>query len=157
MSSNTYLKAAYAVKLEHDIARKIYENHYNDNCMAFYINPKELDADDADIDEILNSMLSEETNHKSHSKQEHEIYNTELLNHNDNPYVEVGIYFDEDPEIDHYFGIVLADTGYGDKIKGFEKGIPQEALDRYEQFVVPILKLYGVDSTPELVVVQQTH
>lgn len=157
MSTNTYKIAAYAIPLEHSIARKIYENHFNEEYMSFASNALNFDnMSDEDIDAELCGLNAEESVHKAHSDIEHFVYSVELLTDNSNIYQEVSTTFDENENIDHYFGILLGDTSYGDSLNKFQNDIPQEAIDNYNNFVLPILEKYGVKGNPQLVIVQQT-
>lgn len=58
----------------------------------------------------------------------------------------------------HYFGIYVASKGYGyyDEIKSFIRKTPQEAIDNFNQAILPILKEYHVDIEPDTHIVNQT-
>lgn len=157
MSSHTYMLTLYAVKLDHAIAKSINENHFNESFMTFVLDPEALDnASDEEAVHLICGVDASLTGHPGHSKQEHEVYTCGMFTHNENPYVEVSTEFDSNEDIDHYFGICLADSGFGDKVGAFRE-IPQEAIDNYKKYAMPILERYGIKDEPELVIVQQTR
>lgn len=156
MSTNTYNIAAYAIPLQHAIAKEIYEKHFNEDYMSFALNALNFDnMNEEDIDAELCGINAEESTHKGHKKNDHVVYELVMLTNNPNPHAEVSTIFDSDTEVEHYFGISLADSAFGDKIGSF-KDIPQEALDNYKNFVLPILQKYNVVAEPEFTIVQQT-
>lgn len=157
MSSNTYKIAAYAIPLKHAIAKEIYERHFNENYMSFALNALNFDnMTDDEIDNELCGINAEDSSHNGHSDIDHVVYEVVMLTDNDNPYDEVSTIFSADTDVDHYFGISLADSGMGDKVNAFSKSIPQEAIDNFKNFAKPILEKYNISEEPSFVVVQQT-
>lgn len=157
MSRYTSMTAIYSVEVSPEIAKQIYENHFNDNFMAFTMNPLALDemADD-EADETLCGMMTEDSPYKGHSKNEHTVFELMLLTHNENSHKEVDQFYDPKNAAAHYFGITIADSGYGDKIGAFTGNIPQEAIDNYEKYAKPILERYEINTQPQVEVVQYT-
>ena len=157
MSTNTYNIAAYAIPLEYAVAKAIYENHFNENYMSFALNASKFDnMTDDEIDDELCGINAEDSSHSGHSDIDHVVYEVVMLTDNENPYKEVSTIFSDDADIDHYFGISLADSGLGDKVNAFSKSIPQEAIDNFKNFVMPILAKYNITEEPSFIVVQQT-
>lgn len=155
MSYNTYQVAALAIAVEHNVAKKIYTNHFNDNYMAFALDALNLDnMSDTQVDDQLCGINAEESNHKGHKKNDHMVYEVVMLTDNPNPYHEVSTIFDENKKIKYYFGISLADSSYGDKVNAFINNVPQQAVDNYNDFVLPILAKYNVTGQPQVVIVQ---
>lgn len=154
---NTYKIAAYAIPLKHAVAKSIYENHFNEDFMSFALNALNFDnMTDDEIDDELCGINAEDSNHKGHSKIDHVVYEVIMLTNNENQYEEVPTIFSDDENVDHYFGISLADSGMGDKVNLFSKNIPQEAIDNFKNFAKPILEKYNIKEEPSFIVVQQT-
>jgi hypothetical protein len=154
MGRHTSMKALYAVELTHEIATKIYQNHFNENCMAFAMNPSLFDdMTDDEFDNALSVINAQNSPYPGHNKNDHQVFDLMMATHSENPYREVSSIYDND-HVPHYFGITIADSGYRDKIGSFAGSIPQEAIDNFEKYAKPILDKYGVTETPEFVVTQ---
>ncbi len=159
MGRHTSMIAVYGINLPHDVAKKIYRNHYNDTWEAFAMNPSLLeDMDEDEVDRTLCGIAREDSpyNGKGHGDN-FAVFNLAMLTHSDNPYADIGLVYEEKKTVEHYFGIVVADSGMGDKISAFTGNIPKEAIDNYEKYAKPILEKYGINLNPQLEVVQQTY
>lgn len=157
MGRHTSTKALYAVELTHEIATTIFENHFNSNCMAFAMNPSLFDdMTDDEFDEALSGISAENSPYPGHNKNDHLIFDLMMATHSENSYKEVSSIYD-DAHVPHYFGIVIADSGYQDKIGAFAGNIPQEAIDNFEKYAKPILDKYGVTESPKFVIAQSTE
>lgn len=155
MSYNIRILSGFGVKITHEVATKIMNNHFEDCYMSFFVDRNIITDDNAE--DHLCGMSELEANHPDHGSRNPNVfvYDLGMFTHNPNPYDEVDTTFDYDPNIDHYFGIYMADSGRGHNIAAFVATPPQVVRDYFETYARPILKKYGIDDSPAAFVVQQ--
>jgi hypothetical protein len=150
--------ALYGIILPHDVATSIYKNHYNETWETFSMSPSLLDnMSEEEVDATLSGIAREDSpyNGKGHG-DDFVVFNLAMLTHSENFHADIDLIYDKNEKIPHYFGIVVADTGMGDKVSAFTNNIPQEAIDNFKEYAEPILNKYGIINTvPKLEIIQQ--
>ena len=81
------------------------------------------------------------------------VYYVDLLSDDSHAAVN-STHYDEGHE--HYLGIFIGSKGWGDNVSKLAQHIPQEAIDNYNKYVIPILKEFGIDGSPAVHLLNQT-
>ena len=139
----------YGVKINSDIAKKIYESELNEdgelscNDPEFMFHRKEED------------QLFPITPYEQHDDgYDSTVFNVDLWSEGTDSRIHNNKY---QPKRQHYLGIYIASSGYAytDNIKYFLKSTPLEALRNFEMLVEPLLKKYEIKEDPEVYTVNQ--
>jgi hypothetical protein len=80
------------------------------------------------------------------------VYYADLLSDDTNASIH-STHYDEGHE--HYFGIFVGSKGWGDDVMKLAVCIPQEAINNYDKYVVPILKEFGIEESSTVHLISQ--